>query len=520
MRAVGLIDDLRREGLAFAPARSAMRALRSRAPAAATRQTVVTCNADGETETPRRSPATPAGHRVSRRRLPRALRLRQPARATSAASTGRVDLDNAMVDSSRNAAAQQFAIVVSNPQPDVAAEVTIEQDDALAGRTGAAHTVASADDPAAAISRPSSSARARSTAAPTASSTPAPAPRSPATPTASRASVPIVAYQFNPLENVNVFSNDASLLKPVEALTYSPGTLGQAYVVVGWPQTIATTDDPEHQLRPADPTDLRAFLTIVGTRPTPRSGSPPARAVIAGGPVARTAARRRDRGHARALRRAQPRDGRLQRRLHRLGHRRRPAGRRLLGQRGLRRARFRSSSPAASAAPITSRSSSIPFAPRASASSSPTPRAAPRPSRTRAASSASSPSPNSFASSRSPTTGATVQTSLPPPDDRFHLARRGDVRDLIAFDDVLVQVGRARSSSATCRPARRRPAYPRGLPGGDPSLVIVPPGRAVPIGLCLSHARQVRVRFHRGDGSTRSAQWCSMTNRSTPRAAT
>ena len=42
--------------------------------------------------------------------------------------------------------------------------------------------------------------------------------------------VPVVAYQFNPLENVNVFSNDASLLKPVEALRGQAGTMEDAYV--------------------------------------------------------------------------------------------------------------------------------------------------------------------------------------------------------------------------------------------------------------------------------------------------
>src|SRR5690606_38495873 len=49
-----------------------------------------------------------------------------------------------------------------------------------------------------------------------------------------RSSVPVVAYQFNPLDNVDVFSNDASLLKPVEALTDSGDGLRPAYVVLGW----------------------------------------------------------------------------------------------------------------------------------------------------------------------------------------------------------------------------------------------------------------------------------------------
>lgn len=40
--------------------------------------------------------------------------------------------------------------------------------------------------------------------------------------------LPIVAYQFNPLENVGVFSNDASLLLPTYAL-------GKQYMVMAWP---------------------------------------------------------------------------------------------------------------------------------------------------------------------------------------------------------------------------------------------------------------------------------------------
>jgi len=61
--------------------------------------------------------------------------------------------------------------------------------------------------------------------------------------------VPIIAYQFNPLDNVDVFSNDASILIPTTAC-------GREYVVLGWPQTIA-----EPMMR----NNLRAYITIVGT---------------------------------------------------------------------------------------------------------------------------------------------------------------------------------------------------------------------------------------------------------------
>jgi hypothetical protein len=77
-----------------------------------------------------------------------------------------------------------------------------------------------------------------------------------------RSRLPVIAYQFNPLDNVGVFSNDASLLLPTSAL-------GDRYTVVGWPQTIAHSSLPAEDFDSSrTDEDLRAFLTIVGTAPS------------------------------------------------------------------------------------------------------------------------------------------------------------------------------------------------------------------------------------------------------------
>jgi hypothetical protein len=176
-----------------------------------------------------------------------------------------VDLDNARVSDALNAAAQQFAVVVSNPQPDVTTEVTIEQDDTQPGDENAPFRVAGA-------SIPPRSLRVFRLGPREVDGSP-PGEFNTGTHTALtragyriKTDFPVVAYQFNPLANVNVFSNDASLLKPVEAVVPEGGGVRDAYVVLGWPQTIASTDDPDTNFDPDDPADLRAFLTIVGTR--------------------------------------------------------------------------------------------------------------------------------------------------------------------------------------------------------------------------------------------------------------
>jgi hypothetical protein len=197
------------------------------------------------------------------------------------------DLDNADIDDTLNAAAQQFAIVVSNPQPDLPSFVTIEQDDSAPGGDNTPRQVASATVPPLGLSV--------FRLGPREVDGSPPGKYDSGTNTALtrqayriKSTVPIIAYQFNPLENVNVFSNDASLLKPVEALG-GDAQLRPAYVVLGWPQTIAITDDPDTNFSTTAPQHLRAFLTLVGTRKETHVRVHTKAAIVAGGPIEKTA---------------------------------------------------------------------------------------------------------------------------------------------------------------------------------------------------------------------------------------
>lgn len=175
------------------------------------------------------------------------------------------DLDNANVDATLNAAAQQFAIVVSNIQPDVTAEVVVRQDDSLPGEKNEPYVVARSLIPPRSLRVFQLGPREVDGSPPGEFDT--------GTHTALtrnayqvESTFPVVAYQFNPLANVGVFSNDASLLKPREAVDPDSSEMEDAYVVTGWPQTIAITDDPRTNFSSADPTNLRAFLTLIGTQ--------------------------------------------------------------------------------------------------------------------------------------------------------------------------------------------------------------------------------------------------------------
>ncbi|MBX3189910.1 MAG: IgGFc-binding protein [Labilithrix sp.] len=186
-----------------------------------------------------------------------------------------VDLDNA-VTSQGNAAAQQYAVVVSNVEPDLVASVVVEEDTAAPGAPASIRTVATARVGPRSLEVfklgpkevDGSSPGTFDTGTHTALSRGAFRVRS---------DVPIVAYQFNPLENANVFSNDASLLLPTAAL----GGNGRSYVIASWPQTIATSENPAQNFG----TDLRAFLAIVGTRPDTRVHVKTTARILGGGPI-------------------------------------------------------------------------------------------------------------------------------------------------------------------------------------------------------------------------------------------
>lgn len=198
-----------------------------------------------------------------------------------------VDLDNARVSDTSNAAAQQFAVVISNPDPDVTTEVVIEQDDSLPGEEPRLAEVARARIPPFSLRVFKLGPREVDGSAPGTFDT---GTHSALTRQAYRvkSSFPVVAYQFNPLENVNVFSNDASLLKPVEALDTGGDTETLMYAVLGWPQTIASTEDPNTNFSSTNPSDLRAFLTLVGTRERTRVRVVPTARILGGGGIAAT----------------------------------------------------------------------------------------------------------------------------------------------------------------------------------------------------------------------------------------
>lgn len=383
-----------------------------------------------------------------------------------------VDLDNAVIDDSNNAAAQQYAVVVSNPQPDIPARVIIEQDDGVPGGSHETSTIAEATIPPMSLrvfplgprEVDGSPEGEFDTGTGTA-----------LTRNAFRITshVPVVAYQFNPLENVNVFSNDASLLKPVEALTYAQSGMIPAYVVVGWPQTIAHTDDPRTNFNPRDPIDLRAFVTIVGTRPDTRVRMTTKAKIIPGGPVPLTLP-----------------GGVVEVTLDPFDV--------LNLETGDFNADFTGSlieadqpvvvfsgSEASDAPYFATLSERFCCADHLEEQLDPIRTAgkrfvlSPMPRRTRAVKQAGAsieevPEPEYFRIVATTERGATLKTTLPSPNDEIRIDGRGGFHDLTIDADALL-VSDEPVIVASVQASQDAAFVPRGLPGGDPSLLIVPP---------------------------------------------
>jgi IgGFc binding protein len=260
-----VVDDCAARGLICSSSLQACATCEPRGQSCAG-QTVMACDERGETQTPVIDCDPSVAEACRSGACVNLCTLAATQRSNVGCEYWAADLDNAVAAEDLNAAAQQFAIVVSNPQPDLSAQVVIQQDDSAPGQPGSPVEVARWTlPPYDLIVFP---------LGPREVDGSAPGQYNTGTGTAlTRAGykitsdVPVVAYQFNPLENVNVFSNDASLLKPVEALQNNPGQLSDSYVVLGWPQTISSSDDPYTNFGSTTPQDFRAFLTIVATRP-------------------------------------------------------------------------------------------------------------------------------------------------------------------------------------------------------------------------------------------------------------
>ncbi len=190
------------------------------------------------------------------------------------------DLDNAALNEINDASKQQYAIVVSNLN-DLPIEVSVEANDAPTGEPLQVREVAQAIVPPKDLEIfelprrevDGSSLEGINDGTHSAFSSNAYRVTS---------SHPIIAYQFNPLDNVDVFSNEASLLIPTSAIDDS-------YTVVGWPQTIGDSEDPQYDFdHTSSDEDLRAFLTIIGTEKSTRlevTMGPEVKKVVGGDPI-------------------------------------------------------------------------------------------------------------------------------------------------------------------------------------------------------------------------------------------
>ncbi len=384
-----------------------------------------------------------------------------------------VDLDNAMIDSTSNAAAQQFAVVVSNPHTDVVVTARIFQDDGAPGDPPAPYEIATSFiaprnlvvfklGPREVDGSPEGQYNTGTHTALTRHAF------------RIKTDFPVVAYQFNPLENVSVFSNDASLLKPREALSFgNEGALVTSYVVAGWPQTIAITDDPDTNFSSNYPINLRAFLTIVGTQADTTIRVRTKARIVAGGPVAET-----------------PVNGLIETKIG------------AFDVLNLETADFNADFTG------TLIDADAPIAVFTGGEASDAPKfdklsqrrccadhledqldpirtagksfaIAHNPSRTRMVNAAGAltaeiPEPDYVRFVAASKSGAKIKTTLPAPDDVIELGWLGDFREVTAYRDFMAESSEP-IHVAQIMGSQDAVGVKRGLPGGDPSLLIVPP---------------------------------------------
>ncbi len=382
------------------------------------------------------------------------------------------DLDNAMIDATENAAAQQYAIVVSNGQPDVPVHARVFQDDSSPGEPNAPYLIADA------IIAPYNLQVFDLGPREVDGSPPGQFNTGTGTALTRHAykvvtDFPVSAFQFNPLDNVDVFSNDASLLKPADALAPDGHYMQPMYVVAGWPQTIAITDDPATNFDPEDPVQLRAFLAIIATQPDTHVRVTTNAAVVAGGPVPAT-----------------PIGGVIEATLGPFDV--------LNLETGDFNADFTGSLIETDSAVVVFSGSEASDAPHFTTLADrrccadhlenqldPLRTAgklfaiAHNPSRTAAVKAAGgdigvNPEPDFVRFIAASERGATIKTSLAAPNDTIVLSFRGDFVEVTAYGDFTVKSSDPIHVSQVM-PSQDAAGDPRGLPGGDPSLVVYPP---------------------------------------------
>lgn len=231
------------------------------------------CNAQGSGWMPKRDCNTAAGEACRRGQCVVLCQDDSVAQSYFGCEYYGVDLDNIVETGGRSAASQQYAIVVSNPDPVLTVRVEVHRNNAPPGQPASLERIASAVIPPRDLEVFSLPAREVDC------STVAGLNDGTGTCLSSRAyrvtaNFPVIAYQFNPLENVGVFSNDASLLLPTNSLQGS-------YRVLGYPQQWSRTMDPDTNGRD----EIRSFMTIVGTAASTRVRIEATADIIPGGPI-------------------------------------------------------------------------------------------------------------------------------------------------------------------------------------------------------------------------------------------